>query len=85
MVGGGVKNKLLCQMIADATGLQVITGPSEAAAVGNLCIQAFADGEIQDVSSIRNMAASSCKVNVFQPKNTDSWEKQYQKFKHLYF
>ncbi|HPP08318.1 MAG TPA: FGGY family carbohydrate kinase [bacterium] len=85
IVGGGVKNKLLCQMIADATGLQVITGPSEAAAVGNLCIQAFADGEIQDISRIRDMAASSCKVNIFQPKNTDRWEKQYQRFKHLYF
>ena len=39
MIGGGAKSKLLCQLIANRTGLDVIAGPFEATAYGNLIIQ----------------------------------------------
>ncbi|MCM8805143.1 MAG: FGGY family carbohydrate kinase [Candidatus Omnitrophica bacterium] len=83
MVGGGVRNNLLSQMIADATGLDVITGHAEATSLGNLCIQAFADGEIKDISKIRDIAANSCKMRVFHPGNTEKWLKHFEKFRNL--
>ncbi len=44
IVGGGVNNKLLCQLTADACGIDVLAGPVEAAAIGNVLVQAGALG-----------------------------------------
>ncbi|MCX7704748.1 MAG: FGGY family carbohydrate kinase [bacterium] len=84
IVGGGVWNHLLCQMIANATGLKTITGPAEATALGNICIQALAEGQIRDLNEIRNIIASSFEMKVYEPEDTDEWEIQYNRFFHLY-
>lgn len=46
LVGGGAQNALLCQLTADRCELPVIAGPVEAAALGNVLVQARADGLI---------------------------------------
>ncbi|MGV9307596.1 rhamnulokinase [Nonomuraea sp. NPDC003727] len=48
IVGGGARNALLCQLTADATGLPVVAGPVEAAALGNVLVQARALGLVAD-------------------------------------
>lgn len=44
VVGGGTQNELLCQAIADRSGLPVLAGPVEATALGNVLVQARAAG-----------------------------------------
>lgn len=44
--GGGANNRLLTRLTAAETGLEVITGPIEATAIGNILVQAIADGAI---------------------------------------
>jgi rhamnulokinase len=52
IVGGGSRNALLCQLTADITGLPVHAGPVEASAVGNVAVQARADGTIDSTRDI---------------------------------
>jgi rhamnulokinase len=68
VVGGGSKNRLLMQLAADATGRQVICGPVEATAIGNLLIQALALGKIKDHAELRAIVRASFPVETFQPR-----------------
>ncbi len=69
IVGGGSKNRLLMQMAADATGRQVIAGPVEATAIGNLLIQALALGQIKDHAELRRIVRASFPVETFVPRS----------------
>ena len=53
MIGGGSRNDLLNQFTANAIGIPVVAGPSEATAIGNVMIQAMAAGEATDVAGMR--------------------------------
>ena len=53
IVGGGSKDGYLNLLTADATGLEVITGPTEGTAIGNLIVQMIAGGEFKDLAEAR--------------------------------
>ena len=60
IVGGGSRNRLLNQLVADATGRTVIAGPSEATAIGNVLIQAIGAGELSGLEEARAVVRRSC-------------------------
>ncbi|WP_405115182.1 rhamnulokinase family protein [Paenibacillus sp. FSL K6-1217] len=66
MVGGGIQNKLLCQLTADATGKDIIAGPAEASAIGNIVVQLTALGAV-DPAEVRRVAARSCTTVQYRP------------------
>ncbi|GIV80863.1 MAG: hypothetical protein KatS3mg051_0217 [Anaerolineae bacterium] len=55
IVGGGTKNRLLCQMAADALGVPVYAGPVEATALGNAVVQLIALGELDNIGQAREL------------------------------
>jgi rhamnulokinase len=68
VVGGGVNNRFLCQLTADATGLPVRAGPVEATAIGNVAAQAMAAGELADVAQVRELVAASFPITTYEPR-----------------
>jgi len=83
MVGGGTKDTLLCQWIADATGLVVHAGPTETASVGNLLMQLKAAGEIKDLDEGRQLSHRSAVVKEYTPENTKYWDTAFEGFKKI--
>jgi rhamnulokinase len=67
IVGGGSRNRVLNQFVADATERTVIAGPTEATAMGNVLIQAMAAGEVRDLAEARAVVRASSSLETFQP------------------
>ena len=67
LVGGGSRNELLCQLTADATGKPVIAGPAEAAALGNVLVQARARGLVGDRHAMRSLVAETQPLRRHEP------------------
>ena len=65
IVGGGSRNALLNQFVADATGRTAIAGPSEATAIGNVLIQAMGAGELAGLEEARGVVRRSFGVEVY--------------------
>ncbi|MEA4915863.1 MAG: rhamnulokinase family protein [Christensenella sp.] len=77
ITGGGIGNKLLCQMTADALDRRVIAGPAEGSAMGNALMQAMALGEIKDIQQARQVVRNSVEPTVYEPQHTRKWEDAY--------
>jgi len=68
IVGGGARNELLCQLTADACGLPVVAGPAEAAALGNVLVQARALGVGPgDLAGMRDLIRATQPLRRFEP------------------
>jgi rhamnulokinase len=67
IIGGGSQNDLINRMTADALGIPVVAGPSEATAIGNCLMQAKAAGLVKDRWEIRRIIAGAFAVKTFLP------------------
>lgn len=85
MIGGGVKNELLCQLTANATGLPVLAGPVEATATGNIVMQAIGLGHLSSVEEARELIRASIPLKYYEQDLTaaDRWEEAYHRFRRL--
>jgi sugar (pentulose or hexulose) kinase len=83
VVGGGSKNALLCQMTANVTGKTVIAGPVEATAIGNIMMQALADGTFSSIEEGKKVIASSFDLKSYNPQDEDTWHEKYAIFEKI--
>lgn len=67
IIGGGSANGLLNQWTADACGIPVVAGPTEATAIGNMMLQAKVAGMVKDRWEMRALIAKTFKVKTFTP------------------
>ena len=81
IIGGGVKDKLLCQFPANAIGRPVLAGPIEATALGNLTVLLFALGERSGIDEARALVGGSLPPIVYEPQDTALWDDAYDRFR----
>ncbi len=70
IVGGGSRNTLLNQLVANRTGRLVVAGPAEATAAGNALTQAMGSGLINSLEEVRTIVRRSFELSVFHPQRS---------------
>lgn len=83
LIGGGGQNRLLNQMTANALGRDVIVGPYEGTAMGNVLVQAMGMGEVNDLNGIREIVRNSFEPETYSPVDVEAWEVAYERFKGI--
>lgn len=83
IVGGGTQNKLLNQFAANALNREVITGPVEATAMGNILGQLITLGEIKDVAEAREVVKKSSQLEKYVPEGVDEWDAAYKRYQAI--
>lgn len=83
IIGGGANNTVMNQLTADAIGIPVFAGPTEATAVGNIMLQAKATGVVKSLADIREIVRNSFSISEYKPSPELDWETAYRKFEKL--
>jgi rhamnulokinase len=83
VVGGGSRNMLLNQFTANALQLPVIAGPSECTALGNVLVQAIAQGDLQSLAAAREVVRNSLELTKVSPEPAAEWDKAFVRFEKL--
>jgi rhamnulokinase len=79
VIGGGARVAQLCQLTADLTGREVVAGPVEATAQGNVLVQALGAGELGSLADLRAVAAASADPETYAPSGGDA-DATYDRF-----
>ena len=81
ILGGGARNLLLNQWLADALGMPVIAGPYEATARGNALMQLVGLGELHTLKEMRAIAQNA-HTQIFSPRaaHLTTWHEAAQRF-----
>lgn len=83
MVGGGIRDTLLCQLTADICGAEVVAGPVEATVLGNAVIQLVKNGEIPTEVYRRRVIEGTAnernEISYYKPQK--NYDKEYENYK----
>jgi len=83
IVGGGIKDKMICKFTANATKRVVEAGPVEATSIGNVLVQAMAVGAIKDLTEGRQVVKNSFDIARYEPANSEVWDSAYKKWNEI--
>jgi rhamnulokinase len=80
IIGGGCRNNILNQFVADATGCRVSAGPAEATALGNIAMQLVGLGAVASVAEARGLIERAFPPAKFEPGERGAWDRAYSHF-----
>lgn len=64
VIGGGAKSEFLCRLLCDRLDMEVMAGPYEASALGNILVQLLSLGEVKDIESAKEAAFKSEPIRI---------------------
>lgn len=81
VIGGVSLNKYLTQFTADACDVEVLAGPQECTAIGNIMLQAKASSDVADIWQMRAIIANSVEMVPYHPSGDKAaWDAAYEKY-----
>ena len=80
IVGGGSRNVLLNQFTANACNIEVIAGPAEATALGNILLQSITLGHLPNLRAARRCVRQSMDVENYKPEEIEKWAEARNRF-----
>jgi rhamnulokinase len=83
IIGGGAKNALLAQWTSNSTGVPVLTGPTEATAIGNIMMQFKALGRVSDIKEMRSLIARATPLDRYEPQDSAAWAEAHKRYAAL--
>lgn len=84
VVGGGSRNELLNRYISDALNMEVITGLTEATAIGNIVQQAIANKQLANLKKGYQVVSNSFAFKSYYPQNNEDWENAAKTHAHIF-
>jgi rhamnulokinase len=69
VVGGGSRNRLMCQATANAAGVPLVSFSLEGTAVGNIARQLIALGAVKSLSVFRELLGRRLERQTYQPRS----------------
>ena len=64
LIGGGARSEFLCRLLCDKLEMEVVAGPYEASALGNILVQLLSLGEVKDIESAKEAAFKSEPIRI---------------------
>ena len=80
IIGGGSLNSYLNQFTANSTGVEVLAGPQEGTAIGNIMMQAKACGVVENIWEMRKIIANSIQMKRFVPQDKEIWDDAFKRY-----
>jgi rhamnulokinase len=84
IIGGGSRNRLLCQFTANACNKPVLAGLPDATALGNILVQLLANQQISSIEQGQDLVSHSFPIAEYLPCEMQVWEEKYQEFKAVF-
>lgn len=83
IVGGGIKDKMICQFTANATKRTVEAGPVEATSIGNVLVQTMAMAGVKSLNDARKVVKNSFDIATYTPADSEAWDAAYEQWKKI--
>ncbi|MBN1124805.1 MAG: rhamnulokinase [Sedimentisphaerales bacterium] len=83
MIGGGIKNTLLCQLTADACGIAVHAGADQCTSLGNALTVAVAMGDLDGPEDVRKVMRNSFELVTYQPRDFKAWTAKLEQYTRM--